>query len=156
MRCIHHHAPEFHVQITFKQAAQIRVRPTHYARPGTSHQDAVFGIGKGNAHALLNLERRGWITQLGREARQRWGVSEPRLSNRDTLSRLRIRGSTHGCHLPAFYQWIRTRYLRSDSLLAATGTVKRAANAAVFSYLKVELSMFQSPPMGSFTNTVMG
>jgi len=50
----------------------------------------------------------------------------------------------------------RTRYLSTVSALAARGTVNRAAKAAVFSYLKLESSIVQSPPMGSFTTTVMG
>lgn len=38
-------------------------------------------------------------------------------------------------HASGIYHFTRTRYFRRDSPSAATGTVNRAAKAAVFSYL---------------------
>src|SRR5579883_1287936 len=56
----------------------------------------------------------------------------------------------------SFHHFACTRYFNTDSRLAFTGTSNCAANAAVLVYLKLEFSISQSPPIGSFTCTLIG
>src|SRR5215470_1534300 len=55
-----------------------------------------------------------------------------------------------------FYHFALTRYFSTLVPFALTGTSNCAAHAAVFVYLYVELTISQSPPIGSFTCTVTG
>src|ERR1700674_1727895 len=57
---------------------------------------------------------------------------------------------------PHSYHRARIRYFSTDVPSFATGTLNCAAKAAVFVNLYVEESISQSPPMGSFTCTVIG
>src|SRR5579864_511610 len=50
----------------------------------------------------------------------------------------------------------RTRYFSTVVPSLSTGTSNCAAKAAVFVNLYVELTISQSPPIGSFTSTEMG
>src|SRR6202022_79547 len=54
------------------------------------------------------------------------------------------------------YHRTRTRYFSTDVPFLSTGTWNCAAKAAVFVNLYVELTISQSPPIGSFASTVMG
>src|SRR5262249_33633358 len=62
--------------------------------------------------------------------------------------------SQHGAWHAGNYHFARIRYFSTLVPFALTGTLNCAAHAAVFVYLYVELSISQSPPIGSFTSTV--